>query len=427
MPRNTDDLRILLGRIDGRGYKAYKEIAGDYEGPDFSLHVDHVQGDPFASPSRIRFRVTREVARFPSWALEGEIRRIALADALTRAFAGAVEERGHAARGTGKSGLISIDGPGQEVLPRTSVVLGADFVEARFVVGLPARGRTVLGGQAERILLRDVPAVGRRSLLFASQDPARLRRHLESVEDQDALRRSLEESGLVAFIADGSRLPRKSGVDPHPLEGMVVPFSSPDSLVREITLPNRGRVQGMGIPRGVTLIVGGGYHGKSTLLEAIELGVYNHIPGDGRELVATRADAVKIRAEDGRRVENVGISPFIRNLPFRRDTDGFRSDDASGSTSQAASILEALEVGAGALLMDEDTSATNFMIRDRRMQALVAKEKEPITPFIDKVRQLYEERGVSSLIVMGGARDRIPGSGQTCRWRWGHRHAAREK
>ncbi len=161
----------------------------------------------------------------------------------------------------------------------------------------------------------------------------------------------------------------------------------------------------MGIKRGVTLIVGGGYHGKSTLLKAIERGVYNHIPGDGREFVLTVEDAVKIRAEDGRKIENVDISPFISKLPFGLTTEDFTTENASGSTSQAANIMEALEIGTSLLLLDEDTSATNFMIRDGRMQSLVSKEKEPITPFIDRVRQLYEKMKISTILVVGGSGD----------------------
>jgi len=161
----------------------------------------------------------------------------------------------------------------------------------------------------------------------------------------------------------------------------------------------------MGVSEGVTLIVGGGYHGKSTLLDAIQAGVYDHMPGDGRELAVTVADATKVRAEDGRRIEKVDISPFISNLPFGQDTMAFSTENASGSTSQAANIIEALEIGTDLLLIDEDTSATNFMIRDHRMQELVAKEDEPITPFVDKVRQLREERGTSTILVLGGSGD----------------------
>jgi predicted ABC-class ATPase len=188
-------------------------------------------------------------------------------------------------------------------------------------------------------------------------------------------------------------------------EEEAVPFTSPPSLKMDVELPNRGQISGMGIPQGVTLIVGGGYHGKSTLLKAISEGIYNHVPGDGREFVVTNPNAVRIRAEDGRRIEKVDISPFISNLPYGKDTKSFTTEDASGSTSQATNILEALEVGAHVLLIDEDTSATNFMIRDHRMQELVSKDREPITPYIDMVRSLYTERHVSTVLVMGGSGD----------------------
>ncbi|MFQ6043792.1 MAG: ABC-ATPase domain-containing protein, partial [Candidatus Poribacteria bacterium] len=308
--------------------------------------------------------------------------------------------------GTGKSGLISIDKGGQEILERTAVLVDSGFVEARFVVGLPAKGRRILGKQAQRILCQDIPRIVELSLRFGNLDSQKLYQHIELAEDQNALRNLLDKIGLVAFIADGSILPRATGIHDTPLKsGNVVPFQSPPSLRRKISLPNRGVISGMGIPQGVTLIVGGGYHGKSTVLRAIERGVYNHIPGDGREFAITVADAVKIRAEDGRRVEKVDISPFINNLPQGKDTKNFSTDDASGSTSQAANIIEALEVGAKLLLFDEDTSATNFMIRDQRMQELVAKAKEPITPFIDKVKPLYTDYGVSSILVIGGSGD----------------------
>ncbi len=403
--RPIQELQSTLRRIDGRGYKAYKDIQGVYQAPGFILYIDHVQGDPFAAPSRLRAFVPHSVAQFPRDLYATPIRRVALADYINRVFANAcrqVEQK----RGSGKSGLIAIDRPGQEVIPRTAVIVRDQGIEIRFVVGLPAAGRRVLGRQAEELLTHDVPRIVRRAALYASLNSQNLRRHVETVEDADALRRMLPDLGLVAFVADGAILPRRSGVDPRPLrEGVVIPFQSPPERRVSVTLPNRGQISGMGIPPGITLIVGGGYHGKSTLLNALELGVYNHIPGDGREFVVTDPGAVKIRAEDGRRVEKVNISPFINNLPFGRDTTRFCTEDASGSTSQAANIMEALEAGATLLLVDEDTAATNFMIRDHRMQELVAKEKEPITPFVDKVRQLYTDLGVSTILVMGGSGD----------------------
>lgn len=406
MASDRQKLADILRRIDGRGYPAYREIQGAWTFPNFTLWVDHVQGDPFASPSRVRITLPASVAAFPQATYANTSRAVGLTAFLARAFAAAARRHSRR-RGTGKSGEIHMEAPGQEVLPQTAVQIGREGnVEARFTVGLPAQGRRVLGHEAARLLLEDVPAVVNESLLAAAHDPDLVWKHVATNEDADALRDALADRGLVAFVADGAILPRRSGVDDRPLQDdTVVPFQSPPSLRVQIELPHAGRVSGMGIPAGVTLIVGGGYHGKSTLLRAIERGVYNHRPGDGRERVVSQAGLVKIRAEDGRSVAGVDISPFIDNLPLGQSTRAFQTANASGSTSQAASIMEALEVGATGLLIDEDTAATNFMIRDSRMQALVPKEREPITPFIDRVRQLYSEHGVSSILVIGGSGD----------------------
>jgi predicted ABC-class ATPase len=403
--RTIADLEALLLRLEGKGYKAYKGLEGVYRTPTFTLFIDHVQGDPFAPPSRVRVQVEHRKAGFPPDTYSTKSRRIALADFLTRQFA-AVAERVEEHLGTGHSGLIAIDRPGQEILERTSVVITEEYIEARFVVGLPARGRRILGKEAAELLCRKVPKIVEETLFFSKLDRRSLYLQILTAEDADWLRGQLPKRGLVAFVADGSILPRRSGIDDRPLpQEKAIPFRSPESLKVEFHLPNRGLIKGMGIPEGVTLIVGGGYHGKSTLLNAIQLGIYNHIPGDGREFVVTIPSAVKIRAEDGRRIEKVDISPFISNLPFGQDTTRFCTENASGSTSQAANIIEALEAGAKLLLLDEDTCATNFMVRDHRMQELISKDKEPITPFIDKVRQLYSEHGVSTILVMGGSGD----------------------
>lgn len=413
--RSVEKLRRILQRIDGRGYKAYKDIQGRYVFDGFELCIDHVQGDPFAAPSRVRVVLKARIARLPESAYTIRSRRIALEDYLTRTFAAAIRAHVSGRRGSGKSGAVLIDEPSQEILERTSCFIDGGDVEVRFRVGLPASGRRVLGREANEIFFEEIPRVVHDSLLFENLDAVHLTRHLDANEDQDVLRGMLPEKGLVAFIADGAVLPRRSGVDDRPLSDLrntrVIPFQSPESMRVTFDLPHAGSVSGMGIPEGVTLIVGGGFHGKSTLLRALERGVYNHIPGDGRELVVTRADAVKIRSEDGRSIVGVDIRPFINNLPFGRDTAFFTTSNASGSTSQAANIIEALEVGCRLLLIDEDTSATNFMIRDERMQALVEKEKEPITPYLDKVDLLFNDLGVSTILVMGGSGDYFDAAG----------------
>ncbi|MEG4197804.1 ABC-ATPase domain-containing protein [Microcoleus sp. Pol12A5] len=409
-----ESLQRHLLQLDNRGYKAYKDIQGNYDFSEFTLIIDYVQGDPFASPSKFRVIVPPNIAQIPRELFNSRSREIALRDYLTRQFDRAAHSIS-SKRGTGKSGMIAVTRFGQEVLERTSAFIissntsdMADLggVELRFAVGLPAGGRSILGRQAAEMLCEDIPQIVSNSLKYSHLNAAECRRHVETVEDADWLREQLAEKGLVAFVADGSILPRRTGVDERPLLNNAVAFQSPPSLKVEFNCPNRGLISGMGIPAGITLVVGGGYHGKSTLLRAIELGVYNRIPGDGREFVVTNPAAVKIRAEDGRSVAGVDISPFINHLPQGRDTAQFYTENASGSTSQAANIIEALEVGRmPILLVDEDTAATNFMIRDRRMQELIAKDKEPITPFIDKVRELYADYGVSTILIMGGSGD----------------------
>ncbi len=404
--RTLEALRQTLIRIDGRGYKAYKEIRGTYGFPGFTLAIDSVQSDPFAAPSRLRALVPPRTAALQERLFAGESRAVGVSCFLAKAFA-CQASRLSGPRGSGRSGEIRIEAPGQQVLPNTALQIHDDgTVEARFTVGLPAQGRRVLGRQASRLLVEDVPEVIESSLPARSHSDKELWLHAAANEDADALRAMLTEHGLIAFVADGAILPRASGVDDRPLNAAeVVPFRTPESLRRSFTLPHEGAVTGMGIPAGVTLIAGGGYHGKSTLLRAIERGVYNHRPGDGRELVVSASDLVKIRAEDGRSVSGVDISAFIGDLPLGQTTRSFSSRNASGSTSQAAAIVEALEAGAQGLLIDEDTAATNFLIRDARMQALVPQAHEPITPFIDRVRQLNAQFGVSAVLVIGGSGD----------------------
>lgn len=405
--------QILLG-LDQRSYKAYqaiKEHRGQYQFDDFLLLVEHVQGDPFAAPSRMRLQIPQVKAGFPKLLYQSphslpqiqRSREIALRDYLNRRFEQAAAQS-QSRRGSGNSGLISIAHPSQQVLERSAVWVNDRQIEVRFNVGLPARGRTILGRQAAELLCQDLPEIVAQALIYRVLDAEDLRQHVETIEDADWLRQQLAIHKLVAFIPNGAILPRRSGIDELPLPE-AVPFQAPAALQAEFNRPNQGTICGMGIPQGITLIVGGGYHGKSTLLRAIALGVYNHLPQDGREQVVTDATALKIRAEEGRSIVGVNISPFINHLPQDRSTAQFCSTNASGSTSQAANIIEALEVGAKLLLVDEDTSATNFMIRDRRMQALIAKAQEPITPFIDKIRQLYQEQNVSTILVMGGSGD----------------------
>ena len=396
------ELRSKLKNIDHKGYPAYKELRGQYNFGDYVLSIDHVQGDPFASPSRLSVHVQKGKAGFPAEYYDTAAKRITLQDHLTRLFGRWISGGSFQAKGSGKSGLLTVSRCGQQVLERTAMRIAGGDVTLRFEAGFPANGRTINARELEKMLFEILPDCVRKSLYYANIDKDKLQKAIWLCEDQQYIRECLCEKELCAFVANGSILPRESGVSEKPMKSAVT-FLSPESLKTTLNLPHRGEISGMGIPKGITLFVGGGYHGKSTILQALQNGVYNHITGDGRELVITDATAFKLRAEDGRSITGVDISPFIKNLPNRKDTVRFSTEDASGSTSQAANLMEALESGSELILIDEDTSATNFMVRDRLMAQVITPGEEPITPFISRVRGMYEDLGVSSVIVAGSS------------------------
>ena len=402
--QSDSNLRETLRSIDHKSYPAYKSLRGSYRFADYVLSIDHVQGDPFAAPSHVRVTVDAKAAAFPEYAMKNTRTRTALADELLRTFAAQINHFAFKAKGSGKSGLISVTHCGQEILTRTACEVNEKEITARFAVGFPANGRTINARELEKILFTYLPECVKHSFYYKNLDARRIRDAVELAEDQQAVRDQLKEQGLVAFVADDAVLPRESGISSRPMKQSVA-FTSPESLRVTMQLPHRGAVTGMGIPKGITLIVGGGYHGKSTLLTALELGVYNHIAGDGREFVITDETALKLRSEDGRFIKDVDISMFINDLPNGKDTHHFSTEDASGSTSQAAGIVEGMEAGSRLFLLDEDTSATNFMIRDKVMARLVSDEKEPITTLLRHIRGIYRTLGISFVIVVGSSGD----------------------
>lgn len=402
--KSSEDLRQLLVSIDHKSYPAYKSTQGTYDFGTYVLGIDHVQGDPFASPSHVSISLSHQKAGYPAEAFATPWRKTALEDYLVRQFHQEIARYHFKAKGSGKSGLIAISHPGPQVLSRTACECSENGISARFEVGFPANGRTINSGELIKIFFDFLPRCIQQVFFYRSRKPAEVKAVIDLADDQQYIRKQLLERNLVSFVADGSVLPRESGVSSRPMTGSgSVAFQTPASLQVTMDLPHKGRITGMGIPKGITLIVGGGYHGKSTLLKALEAGVYNHIAGDGREYVITDRTAMKLRAEDGRSVRNVDISLFINDLPNRKDTRCFSTEDASGSTSQAANVIEGLEAGSRVFLIDEDTSATNFMVRDDLMQKIISRDKEPITPFIERARDLYEKAGISTVMVAGSS------------------------
>lgn len=402
--KSQDDLKKQLKQIDYKGYKAYKVLEGEYDFGTYHLCIDHVQGDPFATPSRVRICWNNR-GNIPARYFENRHCKTAVEDYLLRRLHKNLRSSGgKERRGSGKSGMITACRTGQEILERTAMRIDSKVIEARIEVGFPAYGRSIAAGELEKILFDQLPALAQRSFQMNRQMQQDLEAVTALAEDQQFIRQELVRLDLAAFVADGAVLPRESGISQRPMKNAVA-FYSPESLAVTLELPHHGALRGMGIRKGITVIAGGGFHGKSTLLKALERGVYNHIAGDGREYVITDETAFKLRAEEGRCIHSVDISMFINNLPTKSDTTRFSTENASGSTSQAANTVEALAIGSRVLLIDEDTSATNFMIRDGRMAQLVSDEKEPITPFVRKVRSLYEDMGISTILVAGSSGD----------------------
>jgi len=417
-PRIPEDLKQAILEIDGRGYKAYKCLQGrSYDFAPFRVTFEHVQGDAYAPPSRISVSVGLAAAGFADETLyESSTRTLAFEDFLLRSVHRRVQSLRTGVRGTGKSGLIDVMRPSQKILKRTALLVTEGKIRLIMFAGLPADGRRVSGRACLSMFAETLPALWAQSLLAPPVDMSALQGHIGALEDYEALRDLLAARRWAAFVANDSLLPRASGISDRPLETGGVRFAAPEGLTAAVQLPHRGSVEGMPIPRGITLIVGGGFHGKSTLLAALQSAVYPHIPGDGREMVATAAGAVKIRAEDGRAAHGVDISGFMDRLPGIGSTKSFSTQSASGSTSQAVNIIEAMEAGADLLLMDEDTCAANFMIRDARMQKLVHADKEPITPYLDRIEEIAHN--VSSILVMGGSGDYFEAADQVIAMEW---------
>lgn len=406
--QTKEQLRNAITQLDGKDYGAYQSLKGHYDFGSFQLIIEQIPKDPFAPPPTGIYRVLFPLCdtQVTPNLLDSKNSRIACRDYYARQFFRHSQAISGQRRGTGFSGIITVDEPGQAILERSSVLVDNKQLELRCFIGLPANKRIIRSALAITMLCDELPDIVRLALHREFNPRESLLAHIHCAEDAQFLRSRLAELGLLAFIADGAILPRHSSRSDRPLDdASVVAFQSPASLRLEVELPHGGEISGMGIPQGITLLAGGGFHGKSTLLQTIEMGVYDHIAGDGRERCVSIAGAVKIRAYSGRQVTGCDISPFIQNLPLHRDSHAFSSNNASGSTSQAASIVEALELGAHALLMDEDSCATNFMIRDSYMQQLVKKEDEPITSYIDKIAQLYHQNGVSTILALGGVGD----------------------
>ncbi|MFP4017887.1 MAG: P-loop domain-containing protein [Bacteroidales bacterium] len=415
--KTAQELTHILNRINKKGYKAYKDIEGEYyfEQERYTLIIDHVQGDPFASPSKLRITLSQDIAKFSSENYNNKSREEATRDFITRSFAASIKRHSKGSRGSGKSGKISIDKPGQEILERTSAFINNEQIEVRFTLGLPAYGRKIAGEEAKKIFFDEIPAIVNDSIIYENINKNALEIHYKTNEDADFLRASLKEKGLIAFVANDSVLPRRSGIDSRPMEKEeAIPFRSPDTMAVEFNLPNKGQIRGMGIPKGINLIVGGGFHGKSTLLQALEMGIYNHIPGDGREYVITNPMAVKIRSEDlTQKVKEIvethaGIreaeggqefGTIKKRFPVKESIDPSKGKKRKKIKTGGQNAIQFGQyvIDIGSVEQIVDTSQVNAIGEAIVYSKKYMKPDTSLREIIDRVAEDIEEKGLSTI------------------------------
>lgn len=384
--------------LNGKNYGLYKSLADKpWDFGDFVLDFLHVQGDPFAPASRVVVRAKLSALGYaPEWGSDFE-HRLALSDFLYRRLGRLVQERY-----PGKDAAVVFNTAGPEMLVRNSLWIDNGELRACLQVRLPGEGRKIQAEEAAEILTMVLPDLVSAGLYCDKAALPALQEYYRVLAERKAILAELDARGLCAFVPDGAVLPRASGLSEMPLEG-AVKFEAPEEMA--VTLSVCGReIRGMGIPKGITVITGGAFHGKSTLLQALIRAVFPHVPGDGREGIVVDETALRVGVEDGRSVRGTDLSMFVRDLPGGIGTKDFNTLSASGSTSEAANLLEAMEAGARTFFIDEDSSAVNFLIRDVRVRKLLGDEREPLIPLTDRIRGLASA-GMSFVLVAGACGD----------------------
>lgn len=387
----------ILRQIDGHQPSEYSKLAGDFDFTRFVLHninIPSFESEPCESLFVIH--VPQMIAGFPESIYDSPIRRTALEDYLTRKMDDAIQCVSHRQASGLAECRISIARPGQEILPRSSMVIARDYVEARIMVRLPVVLGKIAADEARILFLDYLPEIVNSSLIYCYLNSKELLRFVSLMEDADTIRHDLQSRGMVSFAATGSKLNRHLGTDLPSQDGARLEVAS--ELEVEVSTPNAGRVRGLTIPVGVTLIIGDNYSGRSELINALAAGIYNHIPNDGREQVISVPDAVHIVAESGRSIQKVDISPFLLTSRTGESTKEFSSSCATPAESQMAGVTEALHVGAQALFFDESSSDPTFLAMDSRVTRLSDTWGGGMASLSDRARQIADDLRVSVVV-----------------------------
>jgi predicted ABC-class ATPase len=398
--RDKKEFYAMLMDIADKPISEYGRLAGDFDFSRYVLKVSQVPSESLEQPALFIVRVPQTIAGFAPHLFSTPVRRTALEDFLTRRIAEQIDVLAHYdEQGLSRRHLMVAE-PGQKILPRTSLLVTEEYVEARIYVRLPQRDGRIDADRVKDIFFDELTSVVNHSLIACNLDEQEMNHFVDVMEDADQIRQMLPTRGLVSFVGEGS-LPARLGDSDYPAFENTTPLTMDESLLVDVDTPNAGTVKGLGVPTGVTLIVGDEYSSRAALMRAIASGIYNHVPGDGREQVITVPDAVHVAAETGRSIQKVDISSMIPAQSGVR-SDAFSAEQADACSAQAAAMVEALEVGARALLFDESESSAAFLTQDTRLMGLMPEAGARVTPLSARARQLADDLGVS-IIVAGSA------------------------
>ena len=391
----------LLAEIDGKPFAEYERLLGDFDFARYVIKCSKIEITRDAENPVFNIRVPQSIAELPGHLYDSPVRRTALEDYLVRNLCAVTEriarfnESGWARRN------ILIAEPGQKILPRTAVIVTKEYIDARIRIALPykvyATGERLVDAEmARKVFFEDLPEVVSSSIFCCNLDLDEAEEFVNGMEDADRVRQTLSTLGLVSFVGEGSLLAREPNSDLPDYE-RIAPFEVSESAQTEIEVPNSGKIIGLGIPVGLTVVLGDAANGRKDFMSAIAAGVFNHIPGDGREAVVTVSDAVQIEVDRGRSVQEVNITPFLSEAEDGNPAS-YSTRSADSFISQAAGTIEALEVGARVLIFDENTSASAFLTTDARVAALLGST--PRASLAQRARQIVDELGIS--LVIGG-------------------------
>jgi predicted ABC-class ATPase len=391
----------LLAEIDGKPFSEYERLIGDFDFARYVIKCSKIEMARDGENPVFNIRVPQSIAELPGHLYDSPVRRTALEDYLTRnlcAVTGRIarfNESGWARRN------IIIAEPGQKILPRTSVAVTKEYIDARIRIALPYKvyvsgERLVDGEMARKVFFEDLPEIVSSSIFCCNLDLGAAEEFVNGMEDADRVRQTLATLGLVGFVGEGSLLAREQGSD-EPDLSHIAPFEVADDARTEIDVPNAGKIAGLGIPAGLTVVLGDAANGRKDFMSALAAGVFNHIPGDGRETVITVSDAVQVAVDRDRVVQEVNITPFLTESE-NGNPASYSTRSADSFISQAAATIEALEVGARVLIVDENTSASAFLTTDARVAGLLGAT--PRASLAQRARQMVDELGIS--LVIGG-------------------------